>query len=430
MKKKGLIVATIVMVLVLAVSLTTATYAWFSSQASATVDDLAITTKAADGLQIAMRNKGAAAAQEFQSGNLTYDPNGANSVLWTGDVAGWGSELGFDGIAIGEMTDAVTYWNTSKGNYPVFSGYSVAATLVNGTTYYANKEHTGVDGQVAFDAISGTKYVVNEGVYTAVGKWISGTTTYYTITGSQKATESGPNDSGLWERNTTSQAPSADNTTILANGQFLVPTGYDEAIQPIGYTDAVRNGNYYYLTMAVKPVTDIAQLGFTMQFTPTQNGVEVTSGNSLTTGSGLDGAMAAATRVNVKLETEGKVAHTYSFAPYSAFYVNSSGNALNKYSASGADGHSEAVDGAWDENGLYQILLSTNPVDAGTIYYITIEIWIEGTDTECRQETAGGGVNLAMEFLYQKVDDAANNPFKDWAANTNDTTTITWVNAA
>ena len=58
MKKKGLIISTVVMVVVLIASLTTATYAWFNAQAQATVDDLTITTKAADGLQIAMRNVG------------------------------------------------------------------------------------------------------------------------------------------------------------------------------------------------------------------------------------------------------------------------------------------------------------------------------------------------------------------------------------
>ena len=56
MKKKGLIISTVVMVVVLIASLTTATYAWFSAQASATVDDLSITTTASSGLQIAMTN--------------------------------------------------------------------------------------------------------------------------------------------------------------------------------------------------------------------------------------------------------------------------------------------------------------------------------------------------------------------------------------
>ena len=50
MKKKGLIVATIVMVLVLAVSLTTATYAWFTASASAVKQTKGVYTLSASNL--------------------------------------------------------------------------------------------------------------------------------------------------------------------------------------------------------------------------------------------------------------------------------------------------------------------------------------------------------------------------------------------
>ena len=69
MKKKGLIISTVVMVVVLIASLTTATYAWFSVSASATISNISINTQASDGLAIA-----------------SYDPSSESLVLYSGTV--------------------------------------------------------------------------------------------------------------------------------------------------------------------------------------------------------------------------------------------------------------------------------------------------------------------------------------------------------
>ena len=101
MKKKGLIISTVVMVVVLIASLTTATYAWFSAQAQATVDDLAIRTEAATGLQLAMtQNLGS--TDNIFSGDLTY-----TAGQWGGNE-GWGTYLGFSSIEVGNISHATT----------------------------------------------------------------------------------------------------------------------------------------------------------------------------------------------------------------------------------------------------------------------------------------------------------------------------------
>lgn len=400
MKKKGLIISTVVMVVVLIASLTTATYAWFSAQSSATVDDLAITTKAADGLQIAMRNVGVTGDYEYVSGNMTYiqNPDTANQN-WEGDVNGWGTQLGFDGIDIGEITDAVTYW-TSEDKYPVFSGYVAAASIAPNTTYYIPKTHT-LDSKEAFNNISGAKYYESEGKYILASKYIESVDTYYTITSTKTgATVPSYTENSWWTRSTSDA--SKVNEGIMNNGQFLTPTGYDDSINPIGYAGAVKNGNYYYLTMAIKPVTDIDKLGLKMTFGATQGNQTVTLSQSVTQ-SNLNGAMAASTRCNILFENTTQTTGNKSIqqiAPFSAYYVD--GTSLKKYTSETDLNFSKDADGNYNDDGTYEFVISNAVVKAGSIYYITMEIWVEGTDAECIQETAGGGITLKMEFVYDK----------------------------
>lgn len=388
MKKKGLIISTVVMVVVLIASLTTATYAWFSSQASATVDDLTITTKAADGLQIAMTNTEGSVA-DIVSGNLGYTDEGK----WEGDVTDWGSALGFDGIQIGEITDAVTYY--TDATYPVFNGYGAATTVTAGSTYYKAESLSANAGdnttETEYKAYTGTKYAKDEsGVYKPVAAYVANTEYFKLISVVAKA-----GDTGLLQRNVEAAGGTKVDEGILGTGQFLVPTGYDDAINPIGYTGAKRNGNYYYLTMAIKPVTNVAKIGFKMQFTPTQNGTVVTNyGNA----NNIAGAMASSARCNVKVATSNKNA-TSQLAPFSAFKFDA--GSLTKVSEADYTNYA-AKDGAYNDNGVYNFVIANAEVNAGTIYYVTMEIWIEGTDNECSQDTAGGGFNLKIDFVYDK----------------------------
>ena len=108
MKKKGLIVATIVMVLVLAVSLTTATYAWFSVEAQTTIEAISFSVGTGSDVSIGLKadntyeNGASAGAFVFgttyiESGFATSNvPNGtiptAGDTYWGGD-AGLGNAI-------------------------------------------------------------------------------------------------------------------------------------------------------------------------------------------------------------------------------------------------------------------------------------------------------------------------------------------------
>ncbi len=99
MKKKGLIISTVVMVVVLIASLTTATYAWFNSTAAAKVDGIVMSTQSATSLQIGLLKNGGdgnMTAPQQQS-DLIYG-SGVKwvSTEWQGSAHGVGSSITFD----------------------------------------------------------------------------------------------------------------------------------------------------------------------------------------------------------------------------------------------------------------------------------------------------------------------------------------------
>ena len=110
MKKKGLIVATIVMVLVLAVSLTTATYAWFTASAEAEIETIALTVGESPNLLVGVKNKAigstTAAYADYSTGTMTH-----NGTVWSGDAG-----LGAGNIDFSEQlyNDSTNDWALGK----------------------------------------------------------------------------------------------------------------------------------------------------------------------------------------------------------------------------------------------------------------------------------------------------------------------------
>ena len=92
MKKKGLIISTVVMVVVLLASLTTATYAWFSSTAEARVAPIGMTATAAEGILLGVRKDTTSTAvtrTDFVNGDVNWTASEtANKTLTDGTWAG------------------------------------------------------------------------------------------------------------------------------------------------------------------------------------------------------------------------------------------------------------------------------------------------------------------------------------------------------
>ena len=119
MKKKGLIISTVVMVVVLIASLTTATYAWFTAETQTKIDGFNIEVAPGSAVVVGFK-KGttwnqlatseALSDSLFQSGNVTYDANDG----WTGDAEGLTPTL-TPTINIGTLKDDKYIMETAVG---------------------------------------------------------------------------------------------------------------------------------------------------------------------------------------------------------------------------------------------------------------------------------------------------------------------------
>ena len=130
MKKKGLIVATIVMVLVLAVSLTTATYAWFTTSNSTSIEGFSINVVAGNAINIGLNKQGYteyrndATADNFVSGQCEYVADTTAGQFaggyWTGTVASLSATVEHN-IYFGDLEKAVGFTTADNIEQATFS---------------------------------------------------------------------------------------------------------------------------------------------------------------------------------------------------------------------------------------------------------------------------------------------------------------------
>ena len=111
MKKKGLIISTVVMVVVLIASLTTATYAWFTAVNSVQVSPINLVVKSNASVNVGVRHSEGVGYDYYYYNTLTVPEDATgNQVKWNSDDIGMGSTLVFKnldlstGYAIGTST--------------------------------------------------------------------------------------------------------------------------------------------------------------------------------------------------------------------------------------------------------------------------------------------------------------------------------------
>ena len=172
MKKKGLIISTVVMVVVLNASLTTATYAWFNAANTGQVNDISLAVRAATNVNVGVKYKDITGNKSdtgnYYKNTVMRDSESAtnnNTVAWKGDEVGLGSTLTFDGLMLGGSkaigtSDYGENWSKTKP--------------VDGTTNILGTNNVGNDGK---------KYIVKAG---AVSSTTTGNKTEvdYTTNGS------------------------------------------------------------------------------------------------------------------------------------------------------------------------------------------------------------------------------------------------------
>ena len=206
MKKKGLIVATIVMVLVLAVSLTTATYAWFTVTDVTTIDAFEISVVAGNAVNIGVKTNNTYAATPtadmFMNGEVTYTPAAAGTIgggTWADGTTGlgatldhgilWGAQIAAVGVTTADTAEGATDDNTGlwtgtgkvvAGNAPTgatsnLSNANLAMANNSGTLYGGGSEHSG-DYAYLFLGASPTKTLTeNQLIILVDGSESSGT---------------------------------------------------------------------------------------------------------------------------------------------------------------------------------------------------------------------------------------------------------------
>ena len=165
MKKKGLIVATIVMVLVLAVSLTTATYAWFTTSNATSIDGFTLSVTAGNVMNIGLNAQGytsysaGATGDSFVSGSVTYVPGSTEGHFtgsyWTGNTGlsstidhdiNWGAQSKAVGFTTSTTKEGATYGNTKEADLEdwakIVKANGTATTMESADWAYANMNNT------------------------------------------------------------------------------------------------------------------------------------------------------------------------------------------------------------------------------------------------------------------------------------------------
>ena len=133
MKKKGLIISTVVMVVVLIASLTTATYAWFTADGAASVTDIGFGVQASSDLVIGLSKTntvlktGVDNSKFVSDGTVFNAPTDANTRgTWTTTSGGDGLGLKIDtGLQLTNVTQAVySFTGTGGSDENKWDGYN------------------------------------------------------------------------------------------------------------------------------------------------------------------------------------------------------------------------------------------------------------------------------------------------------------------
>ena len=167
MKKKGLIISTVVMVVVLIASLTTATYAWFTTTNRTTIKGFNLNVVASNALNIGLRkdytetmNTATDSSQQFVSGTCTFSGATDGTIKsgnWAGDP-GLGATLDHQ-IIFGDMDKAVGFTTeTLDENLSTTKTHVFAADT--DTVFVANKGTDGLSNVKA--AVANGKPAVDE----------------------------------------------------------------------------------------------------------------------------------------------------------------------------------------------------------------------------------------------------------------------------
>ena len=135
MKKKGLIISTVVMVVVLITALTTATYAWFTAADSVKVDSISLSVKSSAKVNVGVKVDSTKTDSTAYRYNEMIANGNDNTVSWeNNENIGLSSLLTFNNLVLGR--DKAIGSSTASENWGTTAGKTAfdTTTLVLGTT--------------------------------------------------------------------------------------------------------------------------------------------------------------------------------------------------------------------------------------------------------------------------------------------------------
>ena len=162
MKKKGLIISTVVMVVVLIASLTTATYAWFSVPSVTKIGEFSVSVVSDNAVNIGIKSDynlftqaTGVSTDAFYTGEVNFATGTAGSMTapggWTGTKPGlsatlthninWGAQnkaVGVSTVTSGFTDENTGYWTQPSGQTVVAANTGATGTSWTGDVAYAN----------------------------------------------------------------------------------------------------------------------------------------------------------------------------------------------------------------------------------------------------------------------------------------------------
>ena len=352
MKKKGLIVATIVMVLVLAVSLTTATYAWFTAANTTIIEGIDFAVGSDSDVLIGVKQ--------------TYSQQDTNKTDVSTDAFGTGFTI--EKFMWGDLGGAENYSYTENKNSAWSGGTS-------GLGYYIN---TGL-------------------VLTNISKAI-GTGTFVGA-----SSESNTVDNDSWVKTNSIIKASASDT----DDEDGLKTSVELAIPQKDYLDIV---------LGAKPARDneLQSINCIITVNPSDANLVLGMNAAIHVRWSLDGetyydcdiydptaagsAAAAAPEVGAKFSETAKNDYKTSTSTVSNA-IAANGNHTGYTDGEGYLGQGIAVNKGWASISIPIITVDgENTIDIDTITTIHIQVYIAGYDKDCNNDAIGVSSQILINF--------------------------------
>ena len=366
MKKKGLIVATIVMVLVLAVSLTTATYAWFTVTDVTTIDAFEISVVAGNAVNVGVKTdntySATPTADMFMNGDVIYTPEVGGGAIGLGDWEG-GS------VGLGARIDHDIAWGAQSAAVGITSATLQQATI-----------------DVDDDDDPSTPAVPED----VEGYW----------TGATNA------NTGLWASTGTvvaaNSAATQEDDALLTNVTKAMAN--KNGVRYTADGSGVQLGDYAYLFIGASPTKALES-----------NELVILIDGSSSSGSivGILSAIHVAYRVN----SAGAWTDVDVFGADDPDVAGVQGKHYNDSLAGVTCNLTETQKNAYNESyqktapttGAWAVTIPLEAVNQGDIDQIEIVIYIAGADTDCRDEAKGasGMISIFFNAIEKEVQQGA-----------------------